>query len=181
MDFMYDRADVIEVGIMKDFDPLPRDPQNPPLIGLNGGLTGLAGEILIKTGRLILESGHFQLTVDKGMAKEFPGVPILGYDAAAYSKLSFMVMRPGVSGSTNCIAAGVPIIAISEPDLEMANNGKRIEQYGLGVQVNSPEEAVKMIGQLSVSEKWWASYADAHSKISLNGLQELADEIIKNL
>lgn len=180
MDFMYERSRVKELGVMADFDPLPKTETNPPSIGVSGGLTGLAGEVIGSAIELILQSGKYTLFLDKDMREKFPSALPLGNDAAAYAPLSACIIRPGLGSSTNCITSATPIIAISEPDLEMNSNGKRIQHYGLGIQIKKAEEVLVALESI-LTPDWKEHYASCHEKVSLNGLQELADEVIARL
>jgi len=180
MDFMYKRARVKDVGIMADFEPLPKVNTKRPLIGFSGGLTGLAGEVLGQVVQILLDDGRFGVTVDDKIGAKFPSLPILGNDAVSYSTLAACVIRPGVGSSTNCITSATPVIAISEPDMEMENNGRRFQQYHLGIQIHKADEVLGALETI-LSDEWQRNYAMARSQTSLNGLQELADEIIARL
>jgi len=133
MPFMEERARVKKVGIMADFEPVPRIPTKKPLVGIRGGLTGLAGEILGNAIRLLQQQSGIEIHVDKAFSKEFPDLPVLGYGPEDYAKLSAAVIRPGAGETTNCVTASVPVVAISEPDLEMNWNGQSLEREGLGL------------------------------------------------
>jgi|GEM_PF-6444443 len=180
MDFMHERARVKEVGIMADFKGLPKVKTARPMIGIGGGLTGLAGEILGQVVEILLKDGRFGVAVDDKIGIKFPKLPVMGNDAADYSVLATCVVRPGVGASTNCITSATPVIAISEPDMEMENNGKRFQQYHLGIQIHKADEVLGALETI-LSDEWQRNYALAHSQTSLDGLQELADEILKRL
>lgn len=183
MEFMKVRALVKEVGVMADFRPVEKQ-VNPgrPAIGVRGGLTGLAGKILEQTVSFFLKKDKYELHVDKVLAEKFPGLTVLGFTAKDYAPLTFNICRPGAGEVTNSVTSSTPIIAISEPDnLEMEWNGRNIQANGLGFQVRSPEEAYDTIANNIISEEWWESYSTARSRISINGLGELADIVLSRL
>jgi hypothetical protein len=180
MPFMEERARVKKVGIMADFEPVPRIPTKKPLVGIRGGLTGLAGEILGNAIRLLQQQSGIEIHVDKAFSKEFPDLPVLGYGPEDYAKLSAAVIRPGAGETTNCVTASVPVVAISEPDLEMNWNGQSLEREGLGLQVSWPEAVVAALESI-LTPQWQETYTTARAKVSIDGLKELANEILSTL
>jgi hypothetical protein len=124
----------VELGWMCESPRLAVEPV-PRRVGVLGGATGAAHDLLRRAARALARTGAWQLALP-GPADD--AVPF-HHEAADYAALSVAVCRPGVGTVADCVAQGVPMVTLHEGPVnpELAHNGARLAALGVAIDLGA--------------------------------------------
>lgn len=104
-----------------------------------GGASGIADAFLSSLVRELVDDKDWTIALPQRTIQSNPefasveNLVIFDFTTAAYAACDFVIARPGMGTVTDCIAQGIPILAVHEPgNSEMAYIGNRINELGIG-------------------------------------------------
>lgn len=79
-----------------------------------------------------LQQHDVELFVDHALLTQTGKGILFDFAPDSFSKLDWIICRPGMGILTDAVTYGIPVFAVYEPDHEMKHNAMRVEQLGLG-------------------------------------------------
>lgn len=181
-------ANTIHVGWMCETSVNRTDDVPSGIVGVVGSGSGIDNSILVKAVYILLECG-WQVAISErlrqsGFFGHIPQLTSFGFSDEDFRSCDFIVCRPGMGIITDCIAHGVPIIALCDSgNIEMVHIGQRVAELGLGRQlvVNAVDD---MLISLPGCIPTFVEVVEMRKRmltLDRNGLQQAADWIIGQL
>jgi hypothetical protein len=146
-------------------------------IAVLGGAAGAADDLLVQAAAALVRAGH-DVAVPRAMVARLDGARVheFGHASGDFAACAVVVCRPGAGTLTQCVAAGVPVVAVREPgNLEMEHNAARVAALGIGVDAGEAPSAEALVAAL---ERALAS--DARTRLAAlakDGVARAADWI----
>ncbi|MBI2890112.1 MAG: hypothetical protein HYY13_04930 [Nitrospirae bacterium] len=77
----------------------------------------------------------------RGLERDMPGVQPFDFERGSLEEADFAIVRPGLGTISDCVLARVPMAVLPDACPEVAHNGGRLIELGLGVSLGDLEEA----------------------------------------
>lgn len=144
---------------------------NGAKVGVLGGRTGASDDSLAVAAATL--SRRWTVATDDDLT----------HDAAGYGGLAAAILRPGAGSITDCVASGVPMLLLDEPENpELRHNAAAVQALGLGRILPRGDEAkaAEWMAEMTDSVVRTA-YAEAFAAQRRDGVSAGAEWIVQHL